>query len=259
MVYQSIRTETRGRVRVIAMNRPDRLNAWTRAMGREKAQAIREANEDPAIGAIVLTGAGRGFCAGADIRDTLESESKQRDVTGPVDRTEDTDWILLVRRSKPIVAAVNGVAIGMGCTMLLCCDTIVASDDAKFAMPFVRLGVVPELGSTQLLAARVGFGRASELCLSGRTFSAAEALAYRMIEETVPATGLLERALEIADSFAPHSALALRHTKELLTKNLAEPDIEIVHIRETAAFEECADSAEHKAAIASFLGRARAS
>jgi len=257
MAYQHILTETRGRVRIIAMNRPDRLNAWTRAMGREKAEAIKEANADPAIGAIVLTGAGRGFCAGADIRDTLESESRERDVTGPVDRTEDTDWILMVRRSKPVVAAVNGVAIGMGCTMLLCCDTIVASEEAKFAMPFVHLGVVPELGSTQLLAARVGFGRASELCLSGRTFSAAEARSYNMVEELAPPAQLMERALGIADSFASHSPLALRHTKELLTKNLAEPDIEIVHIRETAAFEECADSDEHKAAIAGFLGRAR--
>jgi 2-(1,2-epoxy-1,2-dihydrophenyl)acetyl-CoA isomerase len=257
MSYQHILTETRRRVRIISMNRPDRLNAWTRAMGREKAEAIRDANADPAIGAIILTGAGRGFCAGADIRDTLESESRERDVTGPVDRTEDTDWILLVRRSKPMVAAVNGAAIGMGCTMLLCCDTIVASEEAKFAMPFVRLGVVPELGSTQLLAARVGFGRASELCLSGRTFSAAEARAYNMVEELVPPERLMARALEIADSFAPHSALALKHTKELLTKNFAEPDMEIVHIRETAAFEECADSDEHKAAIAAFLSRAR--
>jgi len=257
MSYQHILTETRGAVRVITMNRPERLNAWTRAMGREKAHAIKEANADKSIGAIVLTGSGRGFCAGADIRDTLENESRQRDATGPVDRTEDTDWILLVRRSKPMVAAVNGVAIGMGCTMLLCCDTIVASETAKFAMPFVRLGVVPELGSTQLLAARVGFGRASELCLSGRTFSAAEARSYNMVEDVVPPDRLMDRAMEIANSFAPHSALALRHTKQLFTQNYAEPDMEVVHIRETAAFEECADSEEHKAAITSFLNRAR--
>lgn len=257
MAYEFITYETRGNIAIVAMNRPERLNAWTRAMGREKARAIEVANNDPAIGAIVLTGNGRGFCAGADIRDTLEAESRERDASGPVDRTEDTDWILHVRRSKPMVAAVNGVAIGMGCTMVLSCDTIVASEEAKFAMPFVRLGVVPELGSTQLLGARVGFGRASELCLSGRTFTAAEALAYRMVEEMVPAAQLMERALEIAGSFAANAPMALRKTKELFTVNHWETDIEKVHVRETEAFEACAASDEHKAAIAKFLGRTR--
>lgn len=258
MDYEFITYEVRGRVAIVAMNRPDRLNAWTRAMGREKARAITVANEDPNVGAIILTGNGRGFCAGADIRDTLEAESRDRDVSGPVDRSEDTDWIMHVRRSKPMVAAVNGVAIGMGCTMVLSCDTIVASTAAKFAMPFVRLGVVPELGSTQLLGARVGFGRASELCLSGRTFSAEEALEYRMIEELVAPGRLMDRALEIAGSFAANAPLALRRAKELFTVNHWETDIEKVHVRETQAFEECAASDEHKAAIAQFLNRSRA-
>ena len=256
MAYETVLYEAKGRVAIVTMNRPDRLNAWTPQMGREKAAAFETANADPDIGAIVLTGAGRGFCAGADMRDTLDAESRRRDQNGQIDRSDEPDWVMLVRRSKPVVAAVNGAAIGMGCTMTLCCDTIIASSAAKFSLRFVRLGVVPELGSTKLLLARVGFGRASELCLSGRTFEAEEAGAINMVEDVVPPERLMGRALEVAGSFAENPTLALLRTKQLIDANISEPSLETVHARETKVFEECAASPEHKAAIASFLARA---
>ena len=167
--YAQILFRTEGNVAVLTLNRPERLNAWTRVMNRELADAIGRCNEDASIGAIVVTGAGRGFCAGADIRDNFKArlDGENEEPLG--------DWIGLVRGSKPIVAAVNGPSVGVGATMILPMDVIVASEAAKFAMAFVKMGLTPELASSHFLVQRMGFGRASEMCLSGRLYSGAEA------------------------------------------------------------------------------------
>src|SRR5438270_12524963 len=174
VAYETITYERRDALALITLNRPDRLNAWTPQMASEQAAAIRAANADESIGAIVMTGAGRGFCAGADMRDTFK---KRLDGSDPGGNTEesggmpaDVDWVGLARQSKPLVAAVNGPAVGIGTTMILPFDLIVASELAKFGMLFIKVGLVPELASTRLLVQRVGFGRASEMCLSGRLY-----------------------------------------------------------------------------------------
>ena len=130
MSYESIKYERRGAVALITLDRPDRLNAWTPGMASEQADAIRTANEDDEVGAIVMTGAGRGFCAGADIRDTFKSRLDGTDPGGDSEESggmpADVDWVGLARESKPLIAAVNGAAVGIGMTMILPFDVIVA-------------------------------------------------------------------------------------------------------------------------------------
>ena len=162
MDYAQITVERTGPVAVITLNRPDRLNAWTPRMAEEQQHAITAANDDPRIGAIVMTGAGRGFCAGADMEATFQSRldgvDPGNDTAGGVGgMPKGLDWVSFIRASKPVVCAVNGAAVGIGVTMCLPADQIIASTSAKFGMGFIRMGLVPELASTPLLTARVGF------------------------------------------------------------------------------------------------------
>jgi enoyl-CoA hydratase/carnithine racemase len=169
MTYEQILAENRGAVCILTLNRPDKLNAWTPKMSEELADAIARANDDTAIGAIVITGAGRGFCAGADMEDTFK---KRIDGTDPGENTAEgqggmpagLDWVALCRESKPIVAAVNGAAVGIGLTQILPCDVIVASQEAKFGMGFIKMGLVPELASTHFLVQRMGSSRRARGC-----------------------------------------------------------------------------------------------
>src|SRR5438132_12547659 len=168
MTYEVILYETRGDVALVTLNRPDKLNAWTPQMSLEQADAIERANADRSIGAIVMTGAGRGFCAGADMEKTFQSRIQGRDPGGDTAHGQGgmpagLDWVGLCRRSKPLVAAVNGAAVGIGMTMILPFDLIVASEKARFGMLFIKVGLVPELASTHLLSARIGLGKASEM------------------------------------------------------------------------------------------------
>src|SRR3954453_14530072 len=197
MSYETIEYATQGRVALITLNRPDRLNAWTPQMAAEQAAAINAANDDADIGAIVMTGAGRGFCAGADMEATF---GKRLDGVDPGGTTAqgsggmpaEVDWGGLMRASKPLVAAVNGAAVGIGMTMILPFDVIVASDRAKFGMFFVKVGLVTELASTHFLVQGVGLGRGSELCLTGGLYDAQDAhlmgLADRLVahDELLP-------------------------------------------------------------------------
>ena len=154
MRYEQIEYEVRDCVALVTLNRPDRLNAWTPHMATELADAFEAANRDASVGAIVMTGAGRGFCAGADMADTFQTRI---DGTDPGENTAEgdggmpagLDWVDLCRRSKPLIAAVNGAAVGIGLTMVLPFDVILASSKAKLSMAFIKVGLVPELASTR--------------------------------------------------------------------------------------------------------------
>ena len=197
--YEDILVDVADDVCTITLNRPHRLNAWTGRMSAELYDAIDDANGNPNVGAMVLTGAGRGFCAGADIKDSFKA---RLDDAGESVAMRG-DWIELVRSSKPLIAAVNGACIGVGATMILSMDVIVASDKARFGMAFVKMGVTPELGSSHFLVARVGFGRASEMCLTGRLYSGEEAF-----------------NLGLADRLVPHDQLSTWHERSPLIRLL---------------------------------------
>jgi enoyl-CoA hydratase/carnithine racemase len=163
------------------------------------------------------------------------------------------DWVALCRASKPLVAAVNGAAVGIGMTMILPFDVLVASEKAKFGMLFIKVGLVPELASTHYLVQRMGFGRASEMCLSGRLYTAAEAMAGGLVEHVTPPESVLDTALEIARGIAANPDPQLRMTKELLTRNAAEGDLRAVQHLESEMLRVCWKTPEHAEAVAAFL------
>jgi enoyl-CoA hydratase/carnithine racemase len=251
MSYETLLYEIRGEVALVHLNRPDRLNAYTRQMRHELEEAIERVNTDPALGAMVLTGAGRGFCAGADIQDTFKSQMD----AGPAraDSSGARHWVNLVRRSKPLVAAVNGHSVGVGLTMILGFDIILCSENARFQCAFAKMGVVTELGSSHFLVQRMGFGRASDLALTARRIDGEEAVRLGLADRLVPHERLVEEAVETADQIAQNPDRPLRMMKELFSRNGSEQDLDAVIERETEYLYECYGSLEHKEAVNAFL------
>src|SRR5436190_5813703 len=250
--------ERRDAVALLTLSRPEKLNAWTPTMAVEQAAGIEEANADPKVGAIVMTGAGRGFCAGADMEATFKSrldgvDPGQDTQSGSGGMPVTLDWVGLLRKSKPLVAAVNGAAVGIGMTMVLPFDVIVASEQAKFGMLFIKVGLVPELASTHFLVQRMGFGHASEMCLSGRLYPAAEAHQAGLVDVLTAPDQLLPKAFAIAESIAANPDPMLRMTKQLLTENGSATDLSAVQERESGLLRECWKSPEHKEAVTAFL------
>jgi enoyl-CoA hydratase/carnithine racemase len=259
--YETITYERRDAVALITLNRPERLNAWTPLMASEQAHAIQRANEDEQVGAIVMTGAGRGFCAGADMEGTFKARLDGSDPAGDGRESggmpPDVDWVALARESKPLIAAVNGAAVGIGLTMILPFDVIVASERAKLGMVFIKVGLVPELASSRLLAQRIGFGRASEMCLSGRLYDGGEAYRMGLADRITSPDELLPTALELAGEIAGNPSPQLRMIKRLLTENAVEGDLELVQERENELIRECWRSPEHRRAVERFLATPR--
>ena len=249
--FETIEMSVDDGVATITLNRPDRLNAWTYQMGDELQVALNEGNAADDVGAFVVTGAGRGFCAGADVKDLFQAQVD----SGEVRRgsTKPGNWVNLVRQSKPVVAAVNGATIGVGLTQILPMDYIVAAGGAKLSCRFIKMGLVPELASSYFLVARCGLGLASELMLSGKTIDAAEAERIGLVDQVVDADELLPEATAVARSMGENPQVALRMVKQLITQNMTEKDLLEVQHRETMALTECYESAEHKEAIAAFL------
>jgi len=255
MSYETILVERSEGIVTLTMNRPERLNAWTYQMGDELTAAIAQGNADDSVIAFVLTGAGRGFCAGADIEAVFKAQS---DGTGPSrdearGNNKPSNWVDLVRGSKPMVAAVNGAAIGVGLTQILPMDSIVAVKGAKLSVRFIKMGVVPELASSHYLPARVGFGQASELMLTGKTIIAEEALEIGMVDRLAEPDELLAVAHAIARAMGENPQAALRMVKDLITRNMGEGSLDEVQRRELTALQDAYKSAEHKEAIAAFL------
>jgi len=259
MDYQTIIDERRDGVALITLNRPERLNAWTYQMGAELADAVAAANADDNVVAIVVTGAGRGFCAGADIEAVFKAQADEKSgegsqsAAGGSSRPSPRNWVGLVRESKPMVAAINGAAIGVGLTQVLPMDYLVASSAAKLSVRFVKMGLVPELASSHFLALRMGFGHASELMLSGRTLLAEEARALGLIDRVVAPEALLDTAISVARSMGENPQASLRMIKALLTANACETDLALVQKRELEALTQSYASPEHREAITAFL------
>ena len=268
MTYEQIRYEQQDDVALLTLNRPERLNAWTGRMGKELADAIGTANDERSIGAIVMTGEGRGFCAGADVQDAFKRDLDRRDSdegTGTGRAGDDggddggerqlPDWVQLCRASKPMLAAVNGAAIGVGLTMILPFDQIVASDAAKLSCRFVKMGITPELASSHYLVSRMGWGAASDLALTGRIVDAEEAKALGLVDLVVPHDQLLDATFEKARQFSANPDPQLRMIKELLTQNASETDIDVIQRREIEALDAALRTPEHREAVDAFLAK----
>lgn len=255
VAYEQILEERRDDVVVLTLNRPERLNAWTPRMSVELAQAITAANDDASVGAIVVTGAGRGFCAGADVGGqfaaNLDDGGGGREPAA--EEAPAGGWVRLCRESKPLVAAINGAAIGVGLTMVLPFDQLVAAEGAKLSARFVKMGLVPELASSHFLVARCGWGAASWLALSGATVLAEEAARLGLVDRVVPAERVLDEAVAVAAELGANPGPQVRMIKELLTANASEADLGAVQRRELAALEVAYRTPEHREAVAAFL------
>ena len=251
MAYETILTDTGDGICTISMNRPHRLNAWTYQMSAELADAINAANADDDVTAIVFTGEGRGFCAGADIGDVFKPQADNKEKSQAGRRI--VPWVDLVRGSKPMVAAINGAAIGVGLTQVLPMDVLIASRAAKLSLRFVKMGLVPELASSYYVIQRCGFGNASELMLTGRTVDADEAKALGLVDRVVDAADLIPAARATAKAMGENPQGALRLIKQLISANGSSTDMAAVQRREGEALAICYASAEHQEAIGAFL------
>ncbi len=208
MSLETILVDVKDGIMTITMNRPERLNAWTYQMGSEMEAALKKGNSDNDVEAFVVTGTGRGFCAGADVKDLFQTQAESGEVRQG--SREPGNWVATVRGSKPIVAAVNGAAIGVGLTQILPMDYIVAAAGAKLSCRFIKMGLVPELASSHFLVARCGMGAASELMLSGKTLTALEAKDIGLVDKVVAPEALLSEATAVAKSMGENPQAALR-------------------------------------------------
>jgi enoyl-CoA hydratase/carnithine racemase len=210
MDYECIRLEVSQRVATLTLNRPERMNAWNDTMDRETQHALRRCDEDDEVRAVVVTGAGKAFCAGADLGAGGKTfESRPADAAGP----QIYPWDL----HKPVIAAINGHAVGVGITFAMSCDVRYVAEDAKISFAFVRRGVIPGFGSHVTVARVAGLSNAAELMMSGRTIRGQEAAELRLATKALPANEVLPAALALARDIAENAApVAVAIIKRLL-------------------------------------------
>jgi len=213
MAYQNIAVEAADGIAVVTLNRPEVLNALDQATMDELVDALEGFDRDGGVRCIVITGAGRAFAAGADIREMAGSTAPQM-LAG----YRFQQWERIRRVATPLVAAVNGLALGGGCELAMLCDLIVAAETAQFGQPEINLGLMPGAGGTQRLTRAVGKYRAMEMVLTGRSISARQAEAWGLVTKVVPAEVVLEEATALAREIASKAAVAVRLAKEAVLK-----------------------------------------
>lgn len=212
--FETIRVEAADGVATIVLNRPDSLNALNATMRRELASALKALGRDDAVRAVVLTGEGRGFCSGADLRGGAGEREFRRVLTA-----EYNPLIRAIRDlPKPVVAAVNGVAAGAGVSLALACDLVYASEGARFIQAFSRIGLVPDSGSTRALVRALGRHRAAQLIFTGEPLSAADAHAAGLVNGVLPAAELRAKVQEVAATLASGPTRALAYAKRLINQ-----------------------------------------
>jgi enoyl-CoA hydratase/carnithine racemase len=246
----TIRTATLNGVATIEIARPEKKNAITLAMYGELAEAFRRATEDRAARAVLLTGQPGIFTSGNDVEDFLNAPPR----TGDADPPSHAFMRALMDCDKPVVAGVTGAAIGIGTTMLLHCDLVYVSDDARLAMPFVALGLVPEFASSVLAARTMGQRRAAEKILLGDPFSGADAVEMGIANAVLPSAEVVPHARRVAERFNLLPPGAVRETKKLLRRADRATLDEAIRL-ETGVFAERLQSPEAKEAFGAFLGK----
>ena len=255
MAHEQILTETRGRVGIITLNRPERLNAFTGVMQGEIQAQVRAWNADDGIGAMVITGAGRAFSAGADVGGFEDFVRGESDAPQAPARPADISWVDLARESKPIVCALNGVAVGLGITLPLSCDVRLASEDARISFRFLRIGLTPEYGSTHFLVNLVGLGRALEYMLTGKFITAREAKDAGFVNHVCAPETLVDDAVALAQEIAANPNWHLAKVKRLIHENYMEKDLALVLRRESETLRAARYTEAHKEALTAFRER----
>jgi enoyl-CoA hydratase/carnithine racemase len=264
MAYTQIAYEVADHVATITLDRPDRLNAFTPTMQRELCAAIDAVDADPDVRAVVVTGRGRGFCAGADLRGGAATFDHDSDLAARVGivkeadgRHRDEGGLVALRFfdcTKPVIGAINGAAVGVGITMTLPFDVRLASSAASFGFVFARRGLVPEACSSWFLPRVVGISRAMEWCATGRVFGPDEALAGGLVRSVHDPEALLPAAYELAGEIAAaSSAVSVTLTRALLWRMLGEAHPMAAHRIDSALLDALGSGADVREGVASFM------
>jgi 2-(1,2-epoxy-1,2-dihydrophenyl)acetyl-CoA isomerase len=243
-------------VRTITLNRPEKLNAVNMKLAEEVPQALAEASQDDAVRVVVLTGAGRGFCAGLEL--SPENIKAMRDVRSKSrhERLDDLHWVgrwvlAVTGCDKPVIAAINGPAVGAGCGLTLACDIRLMSDKAVVSTGYTRIGLSPDAGVSYFLPRLVGYSRAAELILTARDIKAAEAERIGLVSLILPADVFAEGVAELAAQLASGPPLAMTLSKRLLLSSLA-PDLTEHLRREISSIFQCLASEDTAEAMRAF-------
>jgi enoyl-CoA hydratase len=247
MSTEHIIVETRGRVAVIRLNRPQALNALNAALMRELGGAIDACESDGNIGCVVITGSDKAFAAGADIK-----EMADKTFTDVFLGDFTATWHRVAAARKPVIAAVAGFALGGGCELALQCDLIIAADNAKFGQPEIKLGVIPGIGGTQRLTRAVGKAKAMDLILTGRMMDAEEAERAGLVARVVPLAGLVDEAVKVAATIASMSLPSVLAAKEAVNAALETSLTEGIRF-ERRIFHSLFATADQKEGMAAFI------
>src|SRR6202050_1161691 len=249
MSPEHIIVETRGRVGVIRLNRPQALNALNSALMRELATAVDAFEADDKIGCIVITGSEKAFAAGADIK-----EMADKSFTDVYFADFTAAWHRVAQARKPVIAAVAGFALGGGCELAQQCDLIIAADNAKFGQPEIKLGIIPGIGGTQRLTHAVGKAKAMDIILTGRMMDAAEAERSGVAARVVPLASLVEEALKVAEALASMSLPSVLAAKEAVNAAFEMPLAEGIRF-ERRVFHSLFATADQKEGMAAFIAK----
>jgi enoyl-CoA hydratase len=249
MSYQNILVETRGKVGLIRLNRPQALNALNRALVHELSQALDAFEGDGNIGCIVITGSDKAFAAGADIKEMADKTFVDA-FLGDFAAT----WDRAATIRKPVIAAVAGFALGGGCELAMQCDLIIAAANAKFGQPEIKLGIIPGIGGTQRLTRAVGKAKAMDLILTGRMMDAEEAERAGLVARVVPPASLLDEAIKVADTIASMSLPSVLGAKEAVNRAFETSLAEGVRF-ERRVFHSLFATADQKEGMSAFIAK----
>ena len=257
-MYKELLTSQHGDTFVISLNRPKKLNAFTKTMQDELIKAFDYTDENDDIKSVVITGKGRAYCAGADLVDgpNTFNYSEEGNRLSNDDNRDGGGLVALriFRSKKPVIGAINGDAVGVGATMTLPMDIRIASKSARFGFVFSRIGAVPEACSSWFLPRIVGISKALDWCYTGKVFNSQEALQYGLVSDVLPDDKLIDRAPEIGASYsAKTSAVSVSLARRMMWNMLAATHPEEAHILDSMAMERMGKSPDIKEGIASFL------
>ena len=257
-MYKELLTSQHGDTFVISLNRPKKLNAFTKTMQDELIKAFDYTDENDDIKSVVITGKGRAYCAGADLVDgpNTFNYSEEGNRLSNDDNRDGGGLVALriFRSKKPVIGAINGDAVGVGATMTLPMDIRIASKSARFGFVFSRRGAVPEACSSWFLPRIVGISKALDWCYTGKVFNSQEALQYGLVSDVLPDDKLIDRALEIGTSYsAKTSAVSVSLARRMMWNMLAATHPEEAHTLDSMAMERMGKSPDIKEGIASFL------
>jgi len=254
MSFEDILLEKSGGVVTLTLNRPDRLNSLTTQMYRELSNIMRQVNQDDDTKVVVITGAGKGFCAGSDVSDRLASRVEKRIEENRFETIQQVGAVALdiADLDKPMIAAINGVAVGAGLSLALLCDIRIASDQARFGAVWVNVGLIPDLGATYYLPRIVGIEKAMELMATGDIINADEALRIGLVSRVVPQEKLMTTAKELATKIVAGPSVAIELIKRGLRRALNN-DLKTQLDYEGYAQNLCRKTEDHKEAIQAFM------